>query len=71
MTHGSCKERQESHPILTPRKVFNAQFGSIVYALEYLPDETVIDGEIVAVDAEGRPDFNLLQNLRSARSNVI
>jgi bifunctional non-homologous end joining protein LigD len=52
-------------------KVLNAQFGSIVHALEYLPDETVIDGEIVAVDAEGRPDFNLLQKFRSASSSVI
>src|SRR5579863_145218 len=52
-------------------KKLNSQFGPIAQALEYLPDETVIDGEVVAVDEMGRPDFNLLQNFRSTGANVI
>jgi DNA ligase D-like protein (predicted ligase) len=52
-------------------KPFNSQFGQIADALNYLPDETVIDGEVVAVDASGRPDFNLLQNHRSSGANIM
>jgi bifunctional non-homologous end joining protein LigD len=52
-------------------KNFNAQFGSIARQLAYLPDETVIDGEMVAVDDGGRPSFNLLQNFRSEESRIV
>jgi ATP-dependent DNA ligase len=35
-----------------------------------LPGETVIDGEIVALDPTGRPSFNALQN-GSSKANII
>src|SRR2546423_13886662 len=42
------------------RKPLNRQFPHIVEALVDLPEGTVVDGELVAIDDSGRPDFNLL-----------
>jgi DNA ligase D-like protein (predicted ligase) len=47
------------------------RFRYVADALASLPDETVIDGEVVALDEQGKPNFNLLQNYRSAESHII
>jgi len=52
------------------RKSFDHYYPLIVEALAELPEGTVVDGEIVALDALGRPNFNLLQNFRAAASNI-
>jgi bifunctional non-homologous end joining protein LigD len=52
------------------RKSFNRQFPLIVEALADIPDNSVIDGEVVALNGAGRPDFNSLQNFRSAASRI-
>jgi ATP-dependent DNA ligase len=51
--------------------VLNRKFHYIATALGDLPEATVLDGELVALGLDGRPDFNLLQNFRSAESRVI
>ena len=51
------------------RKSFNHHYPLIVEALAELPESTVVDGEVVALEA-GRPNFNLLQNFRSGASNI-
>lgn len=50
---------------------FNGRYADVVKGLARLPNESVIDGEIVAVDAEGRPSFNILQNYGSSPAPVL
>src|SRR5258707_11460441 len=52
------------------RKSFDHHYPLIVEALGELPEGTVVDGEVVALDESGRPNFNLLQNFRSEASRI-
>ena len=50
---------------------FARRYPAVLKGLARLPDETVIDGEIVAFDEDGRPSFNVLQNYGSAPASVV
>ena len=52
------------------QNVLNRRFPYITKALDHLPDGTVVDGELVAMGPDGHPDFNLLQNFRSAEPHI-
>jgi DNA ligase D-like protein (predicted ligase) len=50
---------------------FSIRYPAVVRGLAKLPNETVIDGELVALDEDGRPSFSALQNYGSSDISVI
>jgi bifunctional non-homologous end joining protein LigD len=44
------------------KKVLNRRFPGVVQALGSLEGDFVLDGELVALDSQGRPSFQILQN---------
>jgi DNA ligase D-like protein (predicted ligase) len=56
------KSRGEIHLRSRNDKDFRDKYPSIVTALAGLPDNTIVDGEVVALDEEGRPSFAALQH---------
>src|SRR5579871_512100 len=51
-------------------KSFNAQYPYLIDPLGDLPDESVVDGEVVALDDAGTPSFHLLQEFRKQASRI-
>jgi bifunctional non-homologous end joining protein LigD len=51
--------------------LFTKQFPHIAQACERLPPNTLLDGEIVALDEKGRVSFNLLQHHRSKARALV
>jgi bifunctional non-homologous end joining protein LigD len=49
----------------------NARFPEIVKALTSLPNDTVIDGEVVAHDERGRGSFSLLQHSQGQAARIV
>src|SRR5947209_42968 len=61
----AIKERSGTRLYSRRGNLLNGKFPAIADALWELPNATVLDGEVVALDAKRRADFNLLQNFRS------
>jgi bifunctional non-homologous end joining protein LigD len=51
-------------------QAFEARYPELQEIAELAPDGAVLDGEIVALDAAGRPDFGLLQTRNSAKGST-
>jgi ATP-dependent DNA ligase len=50
---------------------FSRRYPSIAGALSKLPENTVVDGEIVALHENGRPSFDALQNYGSSQGGLV
>jgi hypothetical protein len=50
---------------------FSTRYARLTKALNAMPDETVIDGEVVALDKDGKPSFNALQNYGSSSGPML
>src|SRR5918993_651473 len=50
---------------------FSIRYSGVLKGLANLPDETVIDGEVIALDEDGRPSFNVLQNYGASKAPVL
>jgi hypothetical protein len=53
------------------QKDFTRRFPAVVKGIAELPSDTVIDGEIVALDEHGKPSFNLLQGFGGEASSIV
>jgi len=53
------------------QKDFTRRFRDVTKAIADLPNDIIIDGEIVALDENGKPSFNLLQGFGDARAIVL
>jgi ATP-dependent DNA ligase len=58
-------------PCSRRENLFTKQFPHIAQACEGLPPGTLVDGEVVALDANGRISFNLLQYHRSKAQALL
>ena len=50
---------------------FARRYPLVVKGLAALPDETVVDGELVAFDEAGRPSFNAMQNAADGGTEIV
>jgi hypothetical protein len=53
------------------QKDFTRRFPAVVNCVAELPGDTVIDGEVVALDEHGKPSFNLLQGFGGEASAIV
>jgi ATP-dependent DNA ligase len=50
---------------------FTDQFPTVAKACEHLPPDTLLDGELIALDKDGRVSFNILQHHRSQAQAIL
>jgi bifunctional non-homologous end joining protein LigD len=63
-----AKAERRAHLWSRNERDFGPRYPSIVNALANLPEHTVVDGEIIALDEAGKPSFSALQNYSSSQA---
>src|SRR5215472_14206295 len=53
------------------QKDFTRRFAGVAKGIAELPNDTIIDSEIVALDESGKPSFNLLQGFGDVQAIVL
>jgi bifunctional non-homologous end joining protein LigD len=53
-----------------PGNNLNTKFPTIVRAFSFLPDNTMVDGELVVLDEHGKPSFSALQHSRFTANSL-
>jgi bifunctional non-homologous end joining protein LigD len=66
----ATKYEKETKLYSRKRNLLNERFPGVVKSLAGLETGTVLDGEIVALDEQGRPSFNLLQNFSASGKRI-
>ena len=66
-----CKSGRSVQLWSRNQKDFTRRFPGVVKGIAALPSDTVIDGEIVALDETGKPSFNLLQGFGGRASAIV
>ena len=61
----AIKDKAEACLLSRRNNALNDRFPTISDALKSLNDDLILDGEIIALDAQGRPSFNLLVGSRT------
>lgn len=52
-------------------KSFNEQYPQIVENLKKIKNDVVLDGEIVVLDKDGKPNFQMLQNYSATKEGLL
>ena len=65
--------RESERVLLCSRRgnQLNRDFPDVVKSLQFLFPGTVIDGEIAALDSNGRPSFTLMQNRQTEKPHIV
>jgi bifunctional non-homologous end joining protein LigD len=50
---------------------FSLRYPAVMKGLQTLPNDTVIDGEVIALGEDGRPSFNALQNGGASNTPIV